>query len=129
VAVDGYTYDVPAIIETGKTRRRVHGQPQPTFGHREKFDNDPAKHLDFSIVTHVARDKGISPFLIMRVTENPDTSAQAQRLASVLKNAGGTGRVFGARESCHNKINADLGVPDNPGTKALFEFVGEAMKK
>jgi arylformamidase len=65
----------------------------------------------------------------MHVAENPDTSAQAQRLASVLKNAGVTVRVFGARESSHNKINADLGVPDNPGTKALFEFVGEALKK
>jgi arylformamidase len=129
VPVDGDTYDVPAIIETGKTRRRVHGQPQPTFGHREKFGNDPAKHLDYSAVTHVARDKGIPPFLIMHVAENPDTSAQAQRLASVLKNAGVTVRVFGARESSHNKINADLGVPDNPGTKALFEFVGEALKK
>jgi arylformamidase len=56
VAVDGNTYDVPAIIETGETRRRVHCQPQPTFGHREKFGNYPAKHLDFSTVTHVARD-------------------------------------------------------------------------
>jgi arylformamidase len=65
----------------------------------------------------------------MHVAENPDTSAQAQRLASVLRNAGVTGRVFGARESSHNKINADLGVPDNPGTKALFELFGEAMKK
>jgi arylformamidase len=46
------------------------------------------------------------------------------------KNAGVTGRVLKvARESSHNKINADLGVHDNPGIKALFEFVGEAMKK
>ena len=28
-----------------------------------------------------------------------------------------------------NKINADLGLPDDPGTKALFEFIGEARKK
>jgi len=28
VPVDGDTYDVPAIIETAETRRRVHGQPQ-----------------------------------------------------------------------------------------------------
>ena len=60
----------------------------------------------------------------MHVGENPDTSAQAKRLASVLKNAGVTGRVFVTRESSHNKINADLGVPDNSGTEALCEFVG-----
>jgi hypothetical protein len=129
VPVDGDTYDVPAIIETAETRRRVHGQPHPQFGHREKFGNDPAKHLDFSAVTHVAKDKGIPPFLIMHVGDHPDTSAQAQRLASVLKSAGVPVKVFGAQESNHNRINADLGLPDNPGTKALFEFVGEALKK
>ncbi len=126
VPVDGDTYDVPAIIETAETRRRAHGQPRATNGHREKFGNDPAKHRDFSAVTHVARDKGIPPFLIMHVAEHPDTGAQAQRLAGVLKGAGVTARVFGARESNHNKINADLGLPNDPGTKALFEFVDAA---
>jgi acetyl esterase/lipase len=129
VPVDGDTYDVPAIIETGETRRRVHGQPHPKFGHREKFGNDPVKHRDFSAVTHVAKDKGIPPFLIMHVADHPDTSSQAQRLASVLKSAGVTVTIFAAQESNHNKINAELGLPDNPGTKALFEFVGEALKK
>ncbi len=129
VPVDGDTYDVPAIIETAETRRRVHGQPQPKLGHREKFGNDPAKHRDFSAVTHVAKDKGIPPFLIMHVADHPDTTAQAQRLASVLKGAGVTVRVFGAQETNHTKINTALGLPDDPGTKALFEFVGEALKK
>ena len=128
VPVDGDTYDVPAIIETAETRRRVHGQPQPKYGHREKFGNDPVKHRDFSAVTHVARDKGIPPFLIMHVADHPDTTAQAQRLADVLKAAGVPVRVFGARESNHNKLNADLGVPDSPATKMLFEFVTEALK-
>jgi arylformamidase len=129
VPVDGDTYDVPAMIETAETRRRVHGQPQAKFGHREKFGNDPAKHRDFSAVTHVAKDKGIPPFLILHVAEHPDTSAQAQRLAHVLKSAGIPAKVFGAQESNHNKINADLGLPNDPGTKALFEFVDEALKK
>jgi arylformamidase len=128
VPVDGDTYDVPAIIETAETRRRVHGQPQAKFGHREKFGNDPAKHLELSAVTHVAKNKGIPPFLIMHVAEHPDTSAQAQRLASVLLSAGVTAQVFGAQESNHNKINANLGLPDDPGTKALFEFVANVLK-
>jgi len=129
VPVDGDTFDVPAIIETAETRRRVHGQPQATNGHREKFGNDPAKHRDFSAVTHVVGEKGIPPFLIMHVAEHPDTSAQAQRLASVLKKAGVPVTVFGARESTHNKINVDLGVPDDPGTKAMFAFAGEAIER
>jgi acetyl esterase/lipase len=129
VPVDGDTFDVPAIIETAETRRRVHGLPQAKFGHREKFGNDPAKHRDFSAVTHVAKDKGIPPFLILHVAEHPDTSAQAQRLGNALKAAGVPVTVFGARETTHGKINADLGKPIDPATKALFEFVGKALKK
>jgi arylformamidase len=129
VPVDGDTYDVPAIIETAETRHRVHGLPQAKFGHREKFGNDPAKHRDFSAVTHVAKDKGIPPFLILHVAGHPDTTAQAQRLANVLKEAGVPVTVFGARETTHNKINADLGLPDDPSTKMLFGFLGKALKK
>src|SRR5262249_28620576 len=67
VPVDGDTYDVPAMIETAETRWRVHGLPAAKFGHREKFGNDPAKHQDFSAVTHVAGGKGVPPFLLLHV--------------------------------------------------------------
>jgi arylformamidase len=129
VPVDGDTYDVPAIIETAETRRRVHGQPPAKFGHREKFGNDPEKHRDFSAVTHVAKGKDIPPFLILHVADHPDTTAQAQRLGSVLKEAGIPVTLYGGRETTHNKINADLGLPDDPGSKSLFQFVGDALKK
>jgi CubicO group peptidase (beta-lactamase class C family)/alpha-beta hydrolase superfamily lysophospholipase len=123
VPVDGDTYDVPAIIETAETRWRVHGLPPAKFGHREKFGNDPEKHRDFSAVTHVAKDKGIPPFLLLHVAGHPDTTAQAQRLGNVLKEAGVPVTVFGAQETTHNKVNADLGKPDDPATKALFTFL------
>jgi acetyl esterase/lipase len=129
VPVDGDTFDVPAIIETAETRWRVHGLPPAKFGHRAKFGNDAAKHKDFSAVTHVAKDKGIPPFLILHVAEHPDTTAQARRLGNALKDAGLPVTVFGARDTTHGKISADLGAPDDPATKALFEFVGTALKK
>jgi len=129
VPVDGDTYDVPAIIETVETRLRVHGMPMPKFGHRIKFGNDPAKHRDYSAVTHVAKGKGIPPFLILHVADHPDTSAQAQRLEAVLKDAGFAVQRFAAKETNHNKLNENLGLPDDPPTKALFEFVDEALKK
>ena len=118
VPVDGDTYDVPAIITTAETRRRVHGQPQAKFGHREKFGNDPAKHLDFSAVTHVAKDKGIPPFLILYVSSHPDTTAQAERLGSLLKEAGLSVKLFGANDTNHSKLNEDLGQSNDP----LFEI-------
>ena len=129
VPVDGDTYDVPAIIETAETRRRVHGLPQAKFGHREKFGGDPTKHRDLSAVTHVARDRKIPPFLLMHVADHPDTTAQAQRLANALKDAGVTVKLYGGRDTTHDKINNDIGVPGDPGTKALFEFVSESLKK
>lgn len=123
VPVDGDTYDVPAIITTAETRRRVHGQPQAKFGHREKFGNDSAKHLDFSAVTHIAKDKGIPPFLILYVSNHPDTTAQAERLGSVLKAAGVPTRLFGAKDTDHSKLNDNLGLPEDPPTVALYEFI------
>jgi hypothetical protein len=36
--------------------------------------------------------------------------------------------VFGARETTHNKMDADLGKPDDTATKALFEFLDKALK-
>jgi arylformamidase len=129
VPVDGDTYDVPAIIETAETRLRVHGMPMPKNGHRQKFGNDPAKHRDFSAVTHIAKGKGIPPFLILHVADHPDTTAQAQRLGAVLKDAGIPTKVFGAKETNHTKLNDNLGLSDDLPTKALFEFVGEALKK
>jgi acetyl esterase/lipase len=123
VPVDGDTYDLPAIIMTAEFRQTVHGLPLPKFGHRVKFGNDPIKHIDFSAVTHVAKDKGIPPFLILHVSGHPNTAAQARRLGAVLAEADIPVRVFGARETTHNKLNADLGLPDDLATKELFKFL------
>lgn len=129
VPVDGDTYDVPAIIATAEARWKAHGLPRAKFGHWEKFGSDPEKHKDFSAVTHVVRGKGIPPFLIMFVSGHPDVSAQAARLSNVLKGAEVPVTLYGARESTHSKLNADIGMPDDPGTKALFGFLDSALKK
>ncbi len=126
--VDGDTYDIPAIIEVAETRRRVHHQPQATFGHREKFGNDPAKHLDFSAVTHVAKDKEIPPFLILFNAAHPDNSAQAVRFGAVLKEAGIPVTLYAGKDTDHSKINNDLGLPEDPATVELEKFVAGILK-
>ncbi|MEQ8784911.1 MAG: alpha/beta hydrolase [Pirellulaceae bacterium] len=127
VPVDGDTFDLPAIITTAEIRQTVHHFPLPKFGHRVKFGNDPQKHIDFSAVTHVAKGKGIPPFLILHVAGHPDTTAQARRLGAVLKESEIPVQVFGARETTHNKLNADLGLPDDPATRQLFDFLSGLM--
>ena len=84
------------------------------MGHRSKFGNDAAEHKDFSAVTHVAKNKGMPPFLIWYVAHHPDVTAQALRLGSVLKAADAPDTLFGAKETTHNKNNADLGRPARP---------------
>jgi arylformamidase len=129
VPVDGDTYDVPAIIATAEARWKAHGLPPAKFGHREKFGNDPEKHKDFSAVTHVEKGKSLPPFLILHVAGHPDVTAQAVRFSNVLKEAGVPVTVFGAPETTHSKLNADLGRPGAPATQALFKFLDTALKK
>jgi acetyl esterase/lipase len=128
IPVDGDTFDLPAIIEVAEVRARAHGLPLPTFGHRQKFGNDPGLHRDFSAVTHVAPGRGLPPFLLLHVVGQPDTTAQAQRFGAVLKAAGVPVRLFGARDTDHVKLNDNLGAPGDPATAALWEFVEQAMK-
>src|SRR5262249_26556766 len=89
----------------------------------------PGQAQDFSAVTHVAQGKGIPPFSILSVAGHPDTTAQAQRLGNVLKEAGIPVTLFGARETTHNKLHPDLSNPDDPATKALFAFLDRVLKK
>jgi len=129
VPVDADTFDIPAIIEMAETRARVHHLPMPTYGHRQKFGDDPTKHRDFSPVTHVARNKGIPPFLILHIGGNPDTTAQARRMAAVLEAAGISAKVVSGREATHASLNDNIGAPNDPVTAEVFAFVAQALKR
>ncbi|MBD3675220.1 MAG: alpha/beta hydrolase [Planctomycetaceae bacterium] len=128
VPVDGDTYDIPKIIMTAEFRQTLYGGKMFTFGHRQKFGNDPEKHVDFSAVTHVAKDKGIPPFLILYFPGNPATRAQAGRLAEVLKEAEIPVTTYGKRDSNHSRLNNDLGKPDDPATAEFFKFLDQLTK-
>lgn len=127
VPVDGDTYDIPKTIMTAELRVALYGGKQRTFGHRQKFGNDPEKHLDFSAVTHVAKGKEIPPFLLLYFAGNADTRAQAERLESVLKDASIPAKSFGKSDSNHVRLNDDLGKPDDPATQELYKFLDPPM--
>jgi len=127
VPVDADTFDIPAIIEVAETRARAHQLPLPTNGHRQKFGDDPAKHRDFSAVTHVAPNKSIPPFLIVHIAGNSDTTAQARRLATVLEAAAIPVKVL-RRDTTHENLNDEIGAPNDPITKELFAFVAGVLK-
>jgi len=129
VPVDGDTYDIPKIIMTAEHRQALYGGKMFMFGHRQKFGNDPEKHVDFSAVTHVAKNKGIPPFLILFFSGNPDTRTQARRLEAVLKGADIPVRAYGKRDSNHSRLNNDLGKPDDPATREFYKFLDALIGK
>lgn len=129
VPVDGDTYDVPLIIETAAARRKALGQPDPKFGHYQKFGSDPALHREYSAVSHAAKGKKIPPFLLLHVADHPDVTAQALRLRDVLRDAGLPVETYGAVGTNHVKLDADLGKPGDPASAALFEFVTKALRR
>jgi hypothetical protein len=63
------------------------------------------------------------------VAGHPDTSAQAFRLAAVLRGAGVPVKVFAGKNTDHSKLNNDLGTEGDAGTAALDAFLGEVRKK
>tara|TARA_B110000495_G_C22974768_1_gene572425 strand:- start:355 stop:1236 length:882 start_codon:yes stop_codon:yes gene_type:complete len=123
IPVDGDTYDIPKIIMTAEHRQTLYGGKMFSFGHRQKFGNNPKKHVDFSAVTHVAKGKNIPPFLLLYFPGNPDTRAQANRLESVLRAAQVPARAYGKGDSNHSRLNNDLGKPDDPATQEFYKFL------
>jgi hypothetical protein len=47
----------------------------------------------------------------------------------VLRDAAVPTTVFGAKDTNHSKLNNDLGLPDDPATKALDDFVSAVLKR
>jgi acetyl esterase/lipase len=127
VPVDGDTYDIPKIIMTAEQRRMLYGGKMFTFGHRQKFGNNPERHVDFSAVTHVAKNKDIPPFFLLYFSGNPDTRAQAHRLEEVLQQADIPATTFGKSNSNHSQLNNDLGKADDPATQEFFKFLNTQL--
>jgi acetyl esterase/lipase len=127
VPVDGDTYDVPLQVATAAARRKSLAQPDPKFGHPEKF-GPPDRQRDLSAVRHVGPNKGIPPFLILHVADHTDTTAQAHRLWSELQEAGVPAKIFGAEGTDHVRLDRNLGVPGDRATAELFAFVEGALE-
>lgn len=120
IPVDGDTYDVPKQIATVEQRRKdIYGMK---FG-----DEEHQKAL--SPITHVAKRKGIPPFLFLHVADHPETELQAERMAAKLKEAGISATTHGAPGKTHNSINDELGQPNDKPTAAVREFITEALKQ
>ncbi len=117
VPLDVSAYDIPKRIKDAADGIST------TF--MSVFGTDEAAQRDVSPVHHIAKDKGIPPFLILHVASRDDTKAQAHWLAGKLGDAGIAARVVAAEGKTHGTISSDLGGADDPPTLELWKFLGE----
>lgn len=114
IPVDGDTYDVPLQIAT--VEQRI------ADIYRRKFGSE-AEQRNLSPVTHAVRGKRLPPFLILHVAEHPEVRLQSRTLAEKLRSAGARAEVVAAAGKTHASINAELGMPGDPPSEALFRFL------
>jgi acetyl esterase/lipase len=95
---------------------------------RETFGESAEKQAAVSPIRFVAKDKSIPAFLILHVADRDDTKAQARLFADKLHAAGVDATVFAAEGKTHGTISTDIGVPDDPVTKAVDAFLTKVRK-
>lgn len=127
VPVDADTFDIPAVIDLATANRKAAGKPEPKYGHREIFGGKPELWADYSATHHVSAGKGIPPFLILYDAAAPLTPDQARRLESALSSKGISAQAFGAKDTNHGKINADLGLTGDPSTAEVLAFLRRVL--
>ena len=108
------------------------GSRRPTIAitgiFKELFGESGDTQADVSPVTHVVKDKSIPAFLILHCADRPDTKEQANHFAAKLREAGVDATVFAAEGKTHGTISSDIGVPDDPVTKAVDAFLEKVRK-
>jgi acetyl esterase/lipase len=97
---------------------------------RERFGAEDLQK-ELSPVMHVAKGKNIPPFLILHIVDpdHPETQAQAERFAQVLRAAGVPVKTHGAEGKDHSTLNNDLGLPDDKPTQEMFEFLSQVSRR
>ncbi|MBX7207818.1 MAG: alpha/beta hydrolase [Verrucomicrobiaceae bacterium] len=117
VPIDVSAYDLP--------KRLKEGGSVPPATYTAIFGETEAEHREFSPVYHIAKGKGIPPFLILHVASREDTKAQSHWFADKLKDAGVAARVVAGENKTHGSISTDLGGADDPPTLELWKFFSE----
>ncbi|WP_167546701.1 CIA30 family protein [Stieleria maiorica] len=119
IPVDTAAYDVVSQIKSAGPLRG--GLYTTVFGKSEASQND------LSPIAHVAEGKGIPAFLILHVASRADSTARSQAFADALRKAVVNANSLAAEGKNHGTINRELGLPGDPPTKALFEFINGAL--
>lgn len=118
ILLDGAGYDIPRQIELAAL-------PRLKQIYLTVFSEDAAKQKDASPITHVAKGKGIPPFLILHVASRRDGKIQSEELGKKLTDAGVSAQVIAAEDKTHATINREIGNAGDVPTKHIFVFLGQ----
>lgn len=121
ILLDGAGYDVPRQVREARlpALRRLY---------LDAFGEDPKAQEEASPIAHVAKGRGIPPFLILHVGR-VDSGAQAEALAARLREAGVAATVGSFPSKTHMTINRELGAAGDRPTRAVFEFLGANARR
>lgn len=115
ILLDGAGYDIPKQV------RWALGRAKKLY--TTVFTEDEKTQRDASPITHVAKGKGIPPFLIVHVADRLASKMQSKLLAESLQKADVKASVFPAENKTHATVNRELGLADDPATKQVFAFL------
>jgi acetyl esterase/lipase len=123
VPIDGDSHDLPMHMKANAGKKVAATD-------RERFGTENLQK-ELSPVMHVAKGKNIPPFLILHIVDpdHPETQAQAERFAQVLRAAGVPVKIHGAAGKDHSTLNNDLGLPDDKPTQEVFEFLSQLRRR
>ncbi|OJW22019.1 MAG: hypothetical protein BGO49_14655 [Planctomycetales bacterium 71-10] len=115
ILLDGAGYDVPRQVREARL-------PALRKLYLDAFGEDPKAQEEASPIGHVAKDRGIPPFLILHVGR-VDSRAQSNALAARLRDAGVEATVGAFPSKTHMTINRELGAAGDKPTRAVFDFL------
>lgn len=115
ILVDGAAYDIPLLLalEEPTSRTRI----AMVFGLNGEV------YEDASPINHVAPNKGIPPFLLIRCAQREASDVQADYMARALRAAGVYAQIYMAPLSTHTSINRFIGAFGDSATQKIFQFL------
>jgi acetyl esterase/lipase len=119
VAVDVAGYDIPPRYDkAGESLKKTLAD---IFGATSK------EQSTLSPVRHVARGKGIPPFLVIHIGVDPQKS-QSEAFVKVLKQAGINTAIHVATGKGHKKLDEEMGKPTSQASQAVYSFLESCLQ-
>ena len=97
--------------------------PGAATAYKAAFGADPAVWATVSPFKHVAKGKGIAPFLLFASDDRPTIAAQVKPLIEKLEAAGVEATMQHGKGPAHSPHETYMGVDGDESTEVLVQFL------